>query len=166
MTGPLLGYLKNGAPVYDRPNSHIHTEYEDIFKLIRKTLPLVEPKSNVEPFFYTHDFGDTIGESICVETEDGDEIVFAQRRNRNGLTRFVKSKPLQPTSSFTVVLIPDKKSEKEQYLLITAYVGEKAPEEPWDKFATPESVEFWNSHALVWGSMPIVEGTETSECPW
>lgn len=29
-----------------------------------------------------------------------------------------------------------------------------------------ETFEFWSSHALVWGSEPIVPGTETATCPW
>ncbi len=166
MTGELLGHLKNGAPVFDRVKSHIHTEYDKIYEYLEKTLPHINPPAGEVYFHYSHDFGGIIGESICVPTVEGDKIIYAQRPNRQGLTRFVKNKSLRPVSVFTVVLKCDQKSKEEQYILITAYIGENAPPEPWDKMATDESLEFWNQHALVWGSLPIMEGTETEVCPW
>lgn len=164
MRGALLGYTKNGAPVYDRPKSHIHTEYSDVFSYLRAVLPLTEP--NDRYYEYTHTFDEVIGESICVPTDESDEIIYAQRVGRDGYTRFVKNREPLPATSFTVVLKLDQRSVQEQYILMTAYVGDQAPAEPWAKTVPANSLEFWSSHALIWGSMPVIEGTETNECPW
>lgn len=107
----------------------------------------------------TVDMGRIVGESICVVTEPGDEIVFARRENRAGLTRFVCNKKPTPCSLITIIL--KSAGEPQTYVLITAFIGGPAAPEPWDRFATPESQEFWRTHALVWGHEQIVPGTET-----
>lgn len=165
MTGPFLGYLQNGAPVYDRVQSHIHFEFDGVKEYIEQTLQNIDPQQEVF-FNCSHDFGEVIGDSICVSTETGDEIVYAQRTGRDGLTRFVKNKAPRPTSVFTVALKRDQSVEEEQYILISAHAGERAPAEPWAKHVNEDSVSFWDSHALVWGSVPIISGTETIACPW
>ena len=63
-----------------------------------------------------------------------------------------------------------KRLEEHLYLLVTAFVGRKAELEPWDSGAfahasNPEaarqrSVEFWNTHALIYNADRIVPGTE------
>ena len=69
----------------------------------------------------------------------------------------------EPTQKVTVIL---KAGDAGDYVLITAFIGASAEPEPWDRNATPQSVAFWNSHALVWGSEPVVPGTETDRCSW
>lgn len=164
--GKFLGYLKNGAPVYDRPVSHIHTEYDKIYEMLTDVLPDISLSGTNEVFTCSHDFGDVIGESIRVVTDEHDEIVYAQRYRRKGLTRFAKNRTLRPTSVLTVCLKRDSYVDIEQYILMTAYIGEQAPPEPWDKDATPESALYWKQNALVWGTVPVVPGTETTDCPW
>ena len=164
--GRCLGRLKNAAPVHDRPQSHIHTEYKKIDEILPLVLSEIVPLPDSAVFTHSHDFEEVIGESIRVQTDENDTIIYAQRPNRAGLTRFVKNRSLRPTSVFTVVLKRDALVAAEQYILMTAYVGEPAPPEPWDKMATSESMLFWNSNALVWGSVPILPGTETVDCPW
>lgn len=164
MLGSKLGELKNGAPVFDRVTSHLHTEYENINHCLSEVLPTLTPDSDF--YEYTHYFENSIGESICVSTDDTDDIVYAQRVHRGGHTRFVRGRTPLPTNAFTVVLKRDRKSQFEQYILMTAYIGEKAPAEPWAKTVHEDSLEFWSTHALIWGAVPLVPGTETSECPW
>lgn len=51
------------------------------------------------------DFKEEIGTSSCVETHEGDEIIYAQRVGRAGLTRFVKNRDnsaIAPTTHVTV----------------------------------------------------------------
>lgn len=109
------------------------------------------------------DFDQVVGETTCVATSDTDEIVFAQRPCRRGLTRFVLKRQPDPATSVVVIL---KRIEEGNYLLITAWIGKKSEPEPWDKNATENSVKFWSSHALVWGSEEIIKGTETTVSPW
>ena len=164
MRGEFIGYLKNGWPVYDRPKSHVHTEYPGIWDMVKSLLPDIDPDLSSNYVEINKDCGEVIGESICVETTDTDDIVYAKRPRRDGYTRFVKNRDRRPTTHATIVL--KKMREEDAYMLVTAYHGEQAPPEPWDKEANERSVPFWQTHALIWGTVPTEEGTETTECPW
>ncbi len=151
-----LGNLQSGERLFDLKQSHMHN-----VEIVKAHLPhiLSTIESNGNTFIkHIADTGEIIGTTACVATTDTDEIVYAQRVERRGLTRFVKNKEPEPTSNITVVMtkIP------EGFLLLTAYVGNGAPVEPWDPKADEAAQAFWNSHALVWGSEPIVPGTETT----
>ncbi len=148
-----LGMLGSGENVYDRLNSHLH-DTPVLEEYLSRALQSIDTK-NREFIIETVDFGDTIGESVCIETKPGDEIIFAQRPGRAKPTRFVRGEKT-PTSKLTVIL----KKVENGYITLTAYVGDKSEPEPWDRAATPASQEFWNTHALVWGSEPIIPGTE------
>lgn len=119
-------------------------------------------------------FDEPIGETICVATRPGDEIVYAKRPGRWGPSRFVKNREPEACSSLVVIL---KKAEEDgNYVLITAFVGHIAEPEPWDSRAfiqqanpaeaAEKSREFWNSHALIWGVEKVIIETITAECPW
>ena len=155
-----LGRLASGQVVVDRPRSHLHPEVIGL-------LPEALSRISLDGDEFTKirvDFGRVIGVRTCVETTDADQILYAQRPKRWGLTRFVLNREPEPCSSVVVILkwVEDKGC----YLLITAFIGELSEPEPWDRNATPESTRFWSSHALIWGSEPVVPGTLTSECPW
>lgn len=159
---PVLGTLASGEPVIDRKDSHA-ASHGAVFPLLAEAFSLTNTSGRAE-FCEEADFGRVVGESICVATSDADEIVYAQRPGRRGLTRFVKNRDPEPTRSVTACF---KRVSGGALLLMTAFVGSRAPAEPWDrKWATEESVHFWNSHALVWGREEIVAGTETTTCPW
>lgn len=152
--------LASGEAVYDRHNSHVHGE---MLSLLPEALAKVD--ANGRKFFiYEQDFGRVVGETVCVPTTDTDEIVWAKRPKRFGHSRFVKNRSPEPCSKVVVILKQD--DYESYYVLITAFVGHRPEPEPWDRNATANSRVFWNSHALVWGSEPIVPGTETSVCPW
>lgn len=151
--------LKNGETVVDRPLSHIH---KGVLQFLPATLAKIETKGRnflVEEI----DFGQTIGKTICVETGPSDQILFAQRSGRCGHTRFVLNRAAEPCSSIVVIL---KARDYDEYVLITAYIGQLAEPEPWDRKATEKSKAFWNSHALIWGSEPIIPGTVTALLPY
>lgn len=152
--------LASGEEVFDRFNSHVHS---DVLSLLPEALAEVD--SNGRRFFiYEHDFGRVVGETVCVLTTDTDEIVWAKRPKRFGHSRFVKNRTAKPCNAVTIILKRDDRED--YYVLITAFVGHRPEPEPWDRNATANSRVFWDSHALVWGSEPIVPGTETSVCPW
>lgn len=155
---PTIGKTADGAVVVNRPNSHLH---DDVQAVIAEALSRVHTGNR--PFIEAEvDFGRVIGESCCVSTSSEDCVIFAQRPNRKGLTRFVLDQDRVPTTKAMVVL---KKAANQEYVLITAYVGGKAEVEPWDPKATPASLKFWQNKALVWGE-PIVKGTATTRRPW
>ena len=153
--------LGSGEAVVDRHQSHLHTGVASLFPEALAHIDARGRKFLVEEV----DFGRLIGETVCVATNDADEIVYAQRLRRAGLSRFVKNRVAAPCAAVVVILKRDD-LDMSTYVLISAFVGHKSEPEPWDRNATPQSVAFWNSHALIWGSEPIVSGTETATCTW
>jgi len=157
----MLGSLRSGEPVVDRYNSHLHPS-------VAAVLPaaLARVDSNGRSFLIEEvDSGRPIGETTCLPTGPGDEIVYARRPKRSGLTRFVKGRVPEPCSS-VVIILKTADGELGAYVLLTAFIGHKPEPEPWDRNATANSRSFWRTHALVWGSEPVIPGTEISECPW
>lgn|GEM_PF-2351283 len=153
--------LGSGESVIDRPDhSHIHA---GVLSLLPKVFSEIDSQGadllNLEV-----NLGQVVGETICVQTYPGDEIIYAQRVGRRGLTKFVKNRIPEPCSVVTVIL--NKADEGDFYVLLTAFIGNKAESEPWHESATEESVRFWNTHALCWGHEPTIPGTETTVCPW
>lgn len=153
--------LKSGERVVDRHHSHLHGDVMALLPAI-----LAEIESGGKKFLVaSHDFGRVIGETICIATGAGDEIVFAQRPRRQGLSRFVKNRMSEPSSALVAILMMAR-DEVDTYVLVSAFIGHPAEPEPWDRNATEKSVSFWNSHALVWGTESTIPGTETTVCPW
>jgi len=92
-------------------------------------------------------FAEVVGYSECLQVErasDSDTILVQRRIGRNQWSRAVESPPV---ASNNVVIIVGNNDN-----LITAYVGDPAPREPWDKSMNDaqksESVKWWRTHAL------------------
>jgi len=151
--------LKSGEPVDILLDSHIHGK---ISWLLSKILPQIE-SGGKKRLTEEIKFKRIVGETSCVCTTDGDEIAYAQRPGRKGLTRFVKNREAELSDSAVIIL---RKGGRGNYILVTLFVGVLGHPEPWDKRANKASYQYWLNHALVWGTEPIVPGTETSECPW
>ncbi len=162
---PILGRLASGEPVIDRADSHAagHIGVDAILAELLSRIPSQGRKEFCEQV----DFGREVGMTICVPTTGdgkGDLIVYAKRPNRRGHTRFVKGREAVPTRSAVACL---KRTTGGAYLLMTAFLGSRAPAEPWDRrWATKESLPFWSSHALLWGVEEVAADTETTQCPW
>lgn len=163
--------LKSDEEVVDRYTSHLKAS-------VTKHLPvaLSQIESLGRAFFIEEvDFGEPIGETTCVPTGPSDQVIFAKRPKRFGLTRFVKNRAAEPCSSVVVIL---KKADGQPgvYVLITAFIGRKPEPEPWDERNFSQKSDpaeakrlsrgFWASHALLWDSEEITPGTETNECLW
>ncbi len=161
MNLPVLGALGSGQVVIDRSQSHMH---ESVRALLPETFSRIN-LSNEQFTLQQVDFDEVVGETVCVTTSGKDEVVFAQRPRRAGLTRFVKNRAPESCSSVCVIL---KRAEDRPstYVLVTAFIGVCPEPEPWDWNANEKSLEFWKTHALIWGSEEIIPGTETLVCPW
>src|SRR3989344_3963702 len=159
MSKKILGRRKAGEEVVDREVSHLHASAE---AHLAEALTRIDSLGRGQ-IKKTVDLGRVIGRSNCVSTSEDDEIVFAQRVNRPGLSRFVKNREPKPTSRLTVKLhrLADGK-----YEVRTAYIGDAGVAEPWDEDAKADSIPFWSAHALCFGYEPVVPGTETEKCPW
>lgn len=160
--------LDSGEIVVDREPSHVKPcDFEVIVRALARVT------SNGRNFIEEEvQFPGEIGFTTCVETGEKDDIVFAQRKNRRGLTRFVRGRSPIRSKSVTIVL---KRESGEKYVLITGFVGCKPEPEPWDSrafdskpnpaAASARSRAFWARHALVWDGQDIVPGTETTIAP-
>lgn len=160
--------LASGEIVVDRPQSHIRSEDRKAV-----LLALAQTSSGNQQFVEREVIFDRdMGVSRCVATDGSDDIVYAQRKNRRGITRFVRGRSPEPCRSVVVVLM---RSTPDKYVLVTGFVGTKPEPEVWDTNAfarRPDPVdalnrarEFWNTHALIWNPDDIVEGTETTNPP-
>ncbi len=157
--------LADGTPVIDRENSHLASHLAT-YPLLSEALPLalaqIIPDPQKEFYLQEVEMGRVVGKSICVATFESDQIIFAKRPNRFGATRFVENREPEESSKISVIL---KKGDG-YYVLLSAFVGGLTPPEPWDRYAAPESLTFWNLHALIWGHEEVLPGTETRDCPW
>ncbi len=152
--------LGSGEAVIDRFNSHVH---DGVARLLPAALLRVQ--SQGRKFLIEEvDFGQPVGETICVPTGPGDEIVYAIRPKRFGHSRFVKNRKPEPCGAVTIILKRDEFDP--YYVLITAFVGHKPEPEPWDRNSNGLSRDFWSSHALIWGCEEVMHNTVTTECPW
>lgn len=161
-----LWKLGSGQTVVDRQDSHLTPEVIEVLSAVTPTIFVEQGKNFIN---HSHNFRQTIGTTICVTTGPRDRIVFACRKNRpDGHTRFVENRNPEPTSWVTIGL---KLLDDGTYQIRTAYCGEKAPPEPWDKYVRNKSKEwraskdFWSSHALIWNPELIIDGTRTSNPP-
>lgn len=156
----ILGTLSSGEVVVDRYPSHLHPPVAD---LLSEALARISAGGRPR-IAETVDLGRIVGETSKVRTGPDDEIVFARRPLREGPTRFVRNRDPEPTQLVTVIL--EAAAEGHGFVCLSAWIGGRAEPEPWDSNATVESVAFWEVHALLWGSEPVVPGTETSIRPW
>ncbi len=150
----------SGEEIRDREISHLHPNVKEFLGEVCEKIQ----SNGREVIIEEVDLGRPVGLNMRVKTTQEDEIVFAQRPNREGLTRFVKNR--QPEMCSQVRIVLKRAKTFDGYEISTAFIGTAATLEPWHKDATPDCIEFWNTEAMIWGSEPVIEGTETIECPW
>lgn len=166
-TGQVEWRLADDSVVIDRDDSHVLSQHREVWDILPEALTKINPQG-LDFLSVQVDMGRVVGQTIRVETKPGDDILYARRIGRQGLTRFVKNRQPEPCSSVVVVL---KKGGGNYYILLTAFIGTRCPLEPWDpEIKTLEekrkAVEFWNRNALIWGCQDTIAGTETTVCPW
>lgn len=152
----------DGHRVYVNP-THM-AQHQDVLPLLEEALSQVHPPSD-KVFYKTHvDMGRIVGYQQCVNVNNQtDKFIFARRAGRSGLTRFVLDREPVETPYVTVVLARDRRG-RDNYRLLTAYVGAVSEKEPTDpSIKTPAELaiaeEFWKDRALIWGSQTIVHET-------
>lgn len=153
----IIWKLWSGEAVINRSTSHIHDGIS--FDIIQEALWKIQSEDEryIDQTIY---FDRSIGQSLRIATTDEDEIVFAKRKNRRWLSRFVKNKAPLDYNGLTLVLLKDK-YHSNQYVLMTAYIGDKAPPEPRDNdvfdriengdLLKEQALEFWSKQALLRG---------------
>ncbi len=103
------------------------------------------------------EMGRVVGRSGCASTKpitSGDLTTFAVRTGRERASRVIAGVEGPETTKVSVLAFASKESER-KYVLITSFIGDLAPKEPWDRSLISgsaehrESLEFWCRHALV-----------------
>jgi hypothetical protein len=150
---------KDKKRIIDRPKSHLHKGITP--KLLAQICAHIECGKQ-RKLKVQLNFKKQVGVTHCVPITEKDEIVYAIRKGRFGHTKFVKNREPEPTYSATVIL----KKVLQHYKILTAYIGTPSELEPKGYRVTPASIDFWNKHALVFGSEPVEEDSIVEECPW
>lgn len=167
MKKELLGTTKNNLQVFlSDQSSHAATHLAHNPKLleaVKKAIPTIEDTNDV--IRVQIDTGEVIGTTDLLLTTQEDDIVYAKRVARSTYSRFVKNKQPTPTSTIVVDIRHDRNSPTD-YFLYTTYIGPLTPSFPGGNYLPEQSIEFWSTHALVWGTQEIIPGSETTICPW
>jgi hypothetical protein len=150
-----LGDLADGTPVFTKKGPNHLASHPEVAALVPEVLAtLTVADFTGRDLNKVVDLGRVVGISTCVETTDGDAIVFARRRGRkDGCTRFVRNREGNPTSTVVVRLFLN---DQGLVALMTAFVGADAPAEPCspsgrkDRGTWKSACTFWQSHALCW----------------
>ncbi|GEM_PF-5015849 len=141
--------LKSGEEVRDRYDSRL--DPETIVILSEACEHIV---SGGREFIEEEvDLGRSIGLANCVEINDGNRVVYARRPGRGRFTKFVLNRHGVLSQMATVIL--KRSDDGPYYFIVTGWIGPRAYPEPWDAYATPAAREFWETHALIWGSLPV-----------
>lgn len=140
--------------------------------------------------FFETDMGREVGKMDLVEIQSSDwkgpeetRIRWARRVNRDTWTPLVV-RDERPATSFIFVVLkhldlatidpqtlePKLRSpewkDRQHYDLFTTYMGRKTPSLPGDTYANEESLPYWTTHALIWGTQAIQADTVRYDCPW
>lgn len=154
-----LGKLADGTSVFDKKfgtPSHLR-DHPEVKAFLGEAFAKVSLSDfQGVDFAGVIDLGRIIGMCDCVRTTEADQIVFAQRPNRDGPSRFVKNREPEPCSSVKLVLWHNK--AEGIVVVSTAFIGNDSAPDPWStgagksKEAHAKACEFWKNHALVAGA--------------
>lgn len=149
---------KDGQPIFNRVNSHLHSGIEPILGRIAEQIHCQDRVFIQQEI----SFDAVIGKNILVRLNAGDEIVYAVRKGRTGYTKFVLNREPEECRTVAIVL----KGVESGYLIMTAYIGELSGFKFWDEDATAYSLSIWDNHALIYGHEDVYENTFTEVSPW
>lgn len=184
----------NGIVSVDIERSHAATHLREQPGLWTLTQEVLR-KSNIvtmpgKDASFERDMGRVAGEMDLVDVQPSDwegseesRIRWAKRvnretwtplvvRNKRPLTRFVTVvlkqldiAKLDPKTLDPKLLEPEL-ADLEHHDLYTTYIGRRTPSLPGDRYETKESIPYWLSHALIWGTQAVQEDTVRYDCPW
>lgn len=158
----LIGKTKNGTEIYEIvDNEHMEAHKTVTTEILAEAISKMDVNS---PFLMeTVAFDREIGLSDLVSVAANDYVREKYRKGREGVTPICYNKEPQKTNLLTVGICLD---DDNRYTVFTAFYGEKAPREPWDKNISSEqeqkeSETFWRNHAICYN--PDILDTERNE---
>lgn len=137
-------------------SNHHMSVHADVYALLDEAVSLFNPtQESIQKTVIK--FDRVIGATVCVETTDDDEIVYATRKGRKWPSRMVKNRMPMPSDELTLVV---KLCKHNIYRLLTAYIGGFSEREIDDhNIKTQEdkrvSIHFWSNHALIYNEDDI-----------
>lgn len=160
-----LGITRDGRRVLTGQRSHLSNGHRDALETIARLIPEIDSSIFRDRPFQQLDMGRVVGESNCIPVLSGDDVFYARRIERWGLTPFVRRGRPVPTTYISMLAFVGGQNE---LWIHTAWIGPAAPKEPWDRSISSwaelvESAQFWANHALVEDRNVIIPGTETSQ---
>lgn len=145
----LLGTTADNTAVYKRQDTtaeHIHCDMQVLSEALSNVTVSGAPFSR-----HNIELDHEVGTDRCVKRTEGDTVVMWQRPGRDGKTpMYISEKQPEPTRNVFVVLCYDDEMLNEQ-VVITAFTGVDAPQEPWDPRVRDReaSEKFWSEYALI-----------------
>ena len=149
-----------GGAVVVPPKTEDHLRaHPEVLAFLAEAIGRVDLPRNGEFLATEVAMGRVVGRSGCVpmwHIGPNDRATFALRVGREKPSRVMVGAE-GPETTKVVVLAFAAKEAAGTYVLVTAFVGELAPKEPWDRnirteAEAKESLDFWVSHALVYDS--------------
>lgn len=148
---------RDGGRILVSPPAKLHlAAHPEVGAVIEEAVSRIKLPSDRTEIWTEIEMSRIVGVSGCVEARrirETDLTTFAWRKERKHPSRVAVGAEGRPVSTVVVRALPT--ANLWIYLLATAYVGTKAPLEPWDpelKTAQEkdESLDFWCTHALVY----------------
>jgi hypothetical protein len=125
--------------------------------LVKKTLS--GPEVCIE-----HDMGRTVGYDFIVPTSDGNAVFYARLLRDSVYTRFVKNG--QPALTRYVAFVLRSCDAISGYEFQEVRIGRMTPPRPGAPGETPESRQYWESHALIHDTQILQPRSATKVCPY
>jgi len=168
---------KCGGAVVVPPKASYHLQaHPGVLQILEEGCALLELPTDGSFLTTTVDFGRVVGGNSCIPTETiktTGRALFAHRHGRPGPSRVVVVEELPPTTTLAIIAFQSQdrrtgRREPGTYVLVTAFPGDIAEREPWDRnFGTEQearkALQFWCRHALAHD--PKVMG-EVFESTW
>lgn len=143
------------------PAGHYLSRRPHVIALIKEILAnrtLTEDRIVIE-----QDMGRDIGNSDIVATSDTDTIYYAQPLKSTVYWRFAKNRLPKTSNTLTVIVVRDAAGD---YEVSDAWIGSNHPAFPGDAFESTDSMEYWQTHALVQNAEIIQAKSITKICPY
>ncbi len=132
-----------------------------VYALIREALS--SHKLHGQRIVIEQNMGRNIGTTDIVSTTDKDTIYYARPLKSEVFSRFAKNRYPKISNMLTVIAERDADGD---YEITNIWIGNKHPEFPGDKYATTDSREYWETHALVQDAQVIQSKSLTKVCPY
>ena len=135
---PLGTFGSSDTLLWEQAGSHLeeHEDARPLLGLALQEIQITEEEEMTSFLIREVDMGRVIGRTACVPSTEDDVIEYRVRLKKDGSpardypSRFVVGRDMIPTTKIVVLAF----FRDGTWVLITSYLGELAPREPWDAF--------------------------------